>query len=557
MGAITVEHPVVLTIAGTDPSGGAGIQADLKTFTAHRCYGTSVITALVAQNTTGVQAVHPSPAEFIQQQIRSVLEDIDVRAIKTGMLYDTNAIRAIVQSLKSHYTSTFPPLVCDPVCVSTSGHTLLKPDAVESMIEELFPLASLITPNKSEAELILSHKGQHPTAPISSLEDMLIAAKHLLALSPKAVLLKGGHVTTSIADVDAVVAKKGDGSISVVRGGLLGENMEILQIVEQDVSKIPLVVDVLYDGKQTTLFVRPRVDSTSTHGTGCTLSAALVCALSRGADLVEATRQATQYTHLGIETAIPLGKGNGPLNHVHSIMPRLIPPPTPSVPHPFTRLLIESNAEVWKAYVQHEFVVELAKGKLDRACFLHFIKQDYLYLKYYARAYGLLAAKTTTFTGIASATQTILNVIHEVSNHKAFCAKWGISEADLEATAESPATTAYGAFIMDVGLRGDTSALLMAVAACLLGYGEVGLWLKKEAAKANSWVVLEGNPYLAWIESYSGEDYQGAVKTGLEVIEAMAAEDPPSQKRFEEWCTIWGRCTRLEKGFWDMAIGLL
>lgn len=209
------------------------------------------------------------------------------------MLYDTDAIRAVVQTLRSHYlqdgSTPLPPLVCDPVCVSTSGHTLLKPDAVQSMIEELFPLASLITPNKSEAELILSHKSQHSTltpsqSKISSLEDMLIAAKRLLALGPKAVLLKGGHVTTSLADVDAIVAKEDNDDVTVVRGGVLGENMEILQVAEQDMGKIPLVVDVLYDGTHTTMFVRPRIDSTSTHGTGCTLSAALVCALSRGLD---------------------------------------------------------------------------------------------------------------------------------------------------------------------------------------------------------------------------------------------------------------------------------
>ncbi|THH23140.1 hypothetical protein EUX98_g8039 [Antrodiella citrinella] len=506
------EQPAILTIAGVDPSGGAGIQ------------------------------------------LRSVLEDINIRAIKTGALYDTNTICAVVQSLKAHYgTASLPPLVVDPVCVSTSGHTLLQSDAVESLLADVFPLATLITPNKSEAELILSHRNV-PT-PIGNLSDMLVAVKHLLTLGPKAVLLKGGHVTTTMDDIESVVSF--NPGVEIVRGGLLGENMEILQLAEQDTANIPLVVDVLYDGTLTVLFIRPRIDSTSTHGTGCTLSAALACALSRGSDLVEATRLATQYTHIGIETAVPIGSGHGPLNHVHCITPRLIPVPTASNPHPFIRLLIQSNADVWKAYVQHEFVVELAKGKLDRVHFLHFIKQDYLYLKYYARAYGFLAAKSSTFPAISSATQTISNIIHEVTSHKAFCAQWGVTEKELECTPESPATTAYGAWILDIGLRGDASSLLMAVAACLLGYGEVGLWLKKEATKNNSWVVLEGNPYLKWIESYAGEDFQTAVKNGVAVLETMAVEDPPSPKRFEEWCAIWARCTLLEKGFWDMAMGLL
>lgn len=257
------------------------------------------------------------------------------------MLYDATAIRAVVQSLKAHYgSSDLPPLVCDPVCVSTSGHALLQEDAVEIMIEELFPMTALITPNKSEAELILSRKGL--SASIGNLTDMLAAATQLFTLGPKAVLLKGGHVTTTITDVNAVVTSHP--AVQVVRGGLLGENMEILQIAERDVSDIPLVVDVLHDGTQTVLYIRPRIDSTSTHGTGCTLSAAIVCALSRGVDrwyscaeswsdeltlyfisVVESTRLATQYTHIGIETAIPIGSGHGPLNHAHSITPRLIP----------------------------------------------------------------------------------------------------------------------------------------------------------------------------------------------------------------------------------------
>lgn len=218
------------------------------------------------------------------QQLKSVLEDIDVRAIKTGMLYDANSIRAIVQTLNAHYdasNSTFPPFVCDPVCVSTSGHTLLQADAVEIMTDEIFPMSTIITPNKAEAELILTRKGLS-TGTISNISDMLAAAKKLYTLGPRAVLLKGGHLTTTISDVDATAANNPD--IQVVRGGLLGENMEILQIAERDVSQIPLVVDVLYNRVQTVLFVRPRIDSTSTHGTGCTLSAALTCGLSRGLD---------------------------------------------------------------------------------------------------------------------------------------------------------------------------------------------------------------------------------------------------------------------------------
>ncbi|KAJ3487101.1 hypothetical protein NLI96_g3767 [Meripilus lineatus] len=555
LGMAALTPPAVLTIAGTDPSGGAGIQADLKTFTAHQCYGTSVVTALTAQNTRGVQGVHPCPPEFVEQQLDSVLSDIDVKAIKTGMLHDAPVIRAISKALTKRFasnTSLQPPLVCDPVCVSTSGHGLLQPEAVDVLIQELFPITTLLTPNRSEAELLLSRKSLPST--IESLEDMLRAAKDLLSIGPKAVLLKGGHITASPADVERIELSHPD--VKVIRDGLLAQNMEILQIVEGDAMTQSLVVDVLQEHNSTVLFVRPRVDSTSTHGTGCTLSAALVCALSRGANLVDATHQATTYTHLGIELAQPIGGGHGPLNHVHSVMTRAIPLPTKSIPHPFTRMLILSTASVWKSYVEHDFVKQLSQGSLPKECFLHFIKQDYLYLKYYARAYGLMAAKSTSFPSISNSTRIISDVLTEVSNHKKYCLQWGITEQDLENTPESNATTAYGAFILDVGLRGDASKLLMALAACLLGYGEVGLWIKKEASKPKTRVVLEGNPYIHWITEYGGEGYQQAVKLGIDAIEEMARLDPPSPGRLEEWREVWERCTKLEKGFWDMALTL-
>lgn len=197
--------------------------------------------------------------------------------MKTGMLFDSDSIRAIVKTLKAQYADKpMPPLICDPVCVSTSGHALLKPDAVEVMISELFPLASLITPNKSEAELILSCRAL--PSEISTLEDMLTAAKNLLLLGPKAVLVKGGHLTATPQDIECLVSQHP--GIRVVRDGVLSENMEILRVAQAPYSQ--LVVDVLQDAEGTVVYINPRMESTSTHGTGCTLSAAIVCGLSRG-----------------------------------------------------------------------------------------------------------------------------------------------------------------------------------------------------------------------------------------------------------------------------------
>ncbi|OCB91092.1 hypothetical protein A7U60_g1657 [Sanghuangporus baumii] len=647
--SLNAEHPVVMTIAGSDPSGGAGIQvsetrdavADLKTFTALQCFGTSVITALTAQNTTGVDSVFPTPPEFIEKQLSMVLADMDVSAFKTGMLYDAANARAVARGLKDFYKNhedIIPPLVIDPVCVSTSGHTLLEPDAVTVLIQELFPLAKLITPNKAEAELLLAQASAKERKEIRSIDGALDVACSLANLGSCDVLLKGGHLTVSARDMLSFIAiQRANVRLRIEWDGI-EENMEILQIKKLDVDA-PLVIDVLYErasgnntifarrridststhgtgctlsaaiasylargcsvrdavrlasdytyagikaafplgrghgplnhmhsftprilplaSGNTTIFARRRIDSTSTHGTGCTLSAAIASYLARGHSVRDAVRLASDYTYAGIKAAFPLGRGHGPLNHMHSFTPRILPLPSKEDPYPFTRALIRSNADVWKHYVEHPFVRQLGEGTLRRESFVHFVKQDYQYLKYYARAYGLLVAKSRRFADIKPATDTILNVLNEVTMHRSYCSvELGISEVELEMTPESSATTAYGAFILDSGLRGDETLLIITLAACLLGYGEVGLWLNNQAELPDSWVRWEGNPYLRWIEDYSGVHYQNAVRTGLDILEHAAQEDPPSPRRFEQWKEVWGKCTMLEKKFWDMAMEL-
>ena len=323
-------------------------------------------------------------------------------AIKTGMLSNKDVVRAVAHSLKALLPSRRPPLVLDPVCVSTSGHTLLESEheALNVLIEELLPLATVLTPNTAEAEALLLVQrqrqcehgragGETETADtssrrttISSIEDMMHASRELCALGPRAVLVKGGHVAQNdsmhIADAGAailsasVAATKGDSrvdSVAVKWDCLVPReaNMEILfQAAAQGpaVRDFPVVVDVLYavsDGEggggergegrgRHTLFVRPFLDSTSTHGTGCTLSAALACALARETPrthftpcrsrtpakivdsilhmshgtVIEAVEFAATYTHHGIATAFPIGSGHGPLNHMHTLLPRAL-----------------------------------------------------------------------------------------------------------------------------------------------------------------------------------------------------------------------------------------
>ncbi|AOY77455.1 bifunctional hydroxymethylpyrimidine kinase/phosphomethylpyrimidine kinase [Clostridium formicaceticum] len=261
----------LLTIAGSDCSGGAGIQADLKTFSALGTYGMSVITAITAQNTQGVDAVVDIDKTMVKAQIDAIFEDIVVDAVKVGMVSSSEIILQITNSL----LEWLPPfLVVDPVMVSTSGRRLLKPEAKNTLIKELFPITTLVTPNIPEAETILDTK-------IVGIEDMERAAKAIYALGPKGVLVKGGH--------------------------LLGD-----------------AVDIFYDGTTITKFTSPRIYKKNTHGTGCTLSSAIATHLALGFDLVTAISKSKDYVTKAIDCGIAIGKGVGPLHHFHQFYPSTV-----------------------------------------------------------------------------------------------------------------------------------------------------------------------------------------------------------------------------------------
>lgn len=260
----------VLSIAGSDCSGGAGIQADLKTISALGSYAATAITAVTVQNTCGVRAIHPIPADIIKGQIQAVMEDIRPSAVKIGMVNDIAAIHVIAETL-----STYRPqyVVFDPVMVSTSGHRLIEEDAIEVLKNELIPLATLITPNLKEAEVLYNR-------PIHTLTDMEDAASTLLQLGCKSILIKGGH--------------------------LEGNDMTDILLSDKDSSALR--------------YTSQKVESNNTHGTGCTLSSAIATFLAQGLPLAEAVKQAKDYVYNGILHGkdIHIGEGHGPLNHFFS-----------------------------------------------------------------------------------------------------------------------------------------------------------------------------------------------------------------------------------------------
>lgn len=262
--------PIALTIAGSDSGGGAGIQADLKAFSALGAYGASVITAVTAQNTRAVTAVHGVPMDMITAQIEAVLTDLDVNAIKAGMLFSAEIIEAVAGLLSTCQI----PIVLDPVMVAKSGDNLLQRDAVEAMIAHMLPLADVLTPNLPEAATLLG------VSEAATPADVEAQGNALLSLGPKAVLMKGGH---SVGDLCTDLLLRKDGA--------------------------PVVLSA------------KRIKTKNTHGTGCTLSSAIAAGLARGQTVEDATRSAHAYLQGAIAAAdsLSIGSGHGPVHHFHNM----------------------------------------------------------------------------------------------------------------------------------------------------------------------------------------------------------------------------------------------
>lgn len=266
LGGMIMKLKTALTIAGSDSGGGAGIQADLKTFSAHGVYGMSVITAVTAQNTQGVLAIQDIDQEIIEKQLEAVFEDLPVNSVKIGMVSKIETIQAIRNKL-TYYKPEF--IVLDPVMVSKSGHHLLKEESTATLLELLLPLATIITPNLPEAEVIVGRE-------IHTHKEMEEAAVEIYQMGPKNVFIKGGHL-------------------------------------KEDAT------DILYDGEKFTYFKQQRIDTKNTHGTGCTLSSAMASNLALGYSIEESVKKAKEYITLAIEHSLDIGKGVGPTHHFYQL----------------------------------------------------------------------------------------------------------------------------------------------------------------------------------------------------------------------------------------------
>jgi len=252
---------IVMTVAGSDSGGGAGIEADLKTISALGAYATCAVTAVTAQNTLGVQGMHVLPAAFVGRQIDSVMSDMGAAAAKTGMLANEEIVRVVADRVERHHVEN---LVVDPVMVAKSGDRLLAPEAEQALVERLLPLALVVTPNLDEAQWIVGFEVRNEVA-------MARAARAIHEMGPRYVLVKGGHLSGP-------------------------------------------PTDVLFDGHHVHTFAGRRIESRHTHGTGCTYSAAIATELAFGREVVEAVPRAREFVRAAIEHAVPIGRGTGPLN---------------------------------------------------------------------------------------------------------------------------------------------------------------------------------------------------------------------------------------------------
>uniref|UniRef100_A0A2D3V328 Probable thiamin biosynthesis protein thi-4 n=1 Tax=Ramularia collo-cygni TaxID=112498 RepID=A0A2D3V328_9PEZI len=501
----------ILVVAGSDSSGGAGLEADQKVIAAHGCYAMTATAALTAQNTQGVYAIHEVPSAFVQKQIDACYDDVGVDVLKSGMLASLQTVLVLANAMRQH---KIPVSVVDPVMVSTSGAQLLPEKAVKVLCAEVLPLTTICTPNIPEANLMLQKCGKRPID-IRDLDDIKTLAAEVHSLGSQYVLLKGGHLPLT-ADYK----------------------------VAQTEAEKKIVTNVLFGGDSVDVIEFPYQKTKHTHGTGCSLASALACNLALGLDMLESVVAASRYVDAGIKNAVKIGCGSGPINHFHSLQIM------PFAPGGFVDYVLDRYdvQPVWQEYTHHEFVQRMGDGTLPQHLYAQYMIQDYHYLVQFARANSLAGYKAKNIDDIVAAAQIVTHIRNEMDLHINECKGLGMTREMMDQCEESQACTAYSRYVLDIGQSEDWLALQISLLPCLLGYGMIARRLK-EQQRTNP--PKNRNRYLTWIENYVGDDYTSAVKTGCALIETHASKQSPH--RIEELVKIFIHATKMETGFWNMA----
>ena len=472
----------VLSIAGTDPTGGAGIHADLKSFAAHGAYGMAVVTALVAQNTHGVLAVHVPDVAFLRAQLDAVSDDVTVDAVKIGML----GTRAVADEVAAWLVRTQPPVVVlDPVMVATSGDRLLDTDAEEA-VRRLVTHADLVTPNLPELGVLLGEP------PATTWPDAVRQARRLARSSGVTVLLKGGHL---------------DGDVSP---------------------------DAVVDASTVTELDALRVATTSTHGTGCSLSAAVAALRPRRPDWVTAVREAKRWLTGAIAAgeALAVGSGRGPVDHLHHA-------PTLGA-RPFGADAWERAADVRAACDDLPFVRGLADGTLPVERFEHYLHQDALYLAQYSRVLARasqLAPDGDAQVFWAQGSARCLEVERRLHEERLAGTGW--------AGPAGRTTTGYVDHLLGVALTGSYAEVVAAVLPCYVMYADIGARILARAGD------LAGHPYGDWVATYGDPAFAQAAARATELADA-AARDVGAATRARMLAAYLTSCTH-EVAFFDQV----
>jgi len=510
--------PRVLAIAGSDPSGGAGIQADLKSIAANGGYGMAAITALTAQNTQGVRAVHVPPAAFLTAQLDAISDDIGIDAVKIGMLGDA----AVIDAVRSWLEKVRPAVVVlDPVMVATSGDRLLQ-ESAEAALQALLPLADLITPNLAELAILL----KEPVA--ADWSEALAQGKRLAALTGTTVLVKGGHLQggepgdgqAHDADDngpanDANDAGAGCPDALVNTGGLLGQ--------------------------ETVVVPGERIATRNSHGTGCSLSSAMATVQARVGDWEAALREVKPWLlgALREASALDVGTGNGPVHHFHHLQ-HLQGRHGPAVGE-FAAALRAGAAGDLEAIYALDFVRGLADGTLPEHEFAYYLAQDAIYLNGYSRVLARAAAIAPTEAEQlfwARSAQACLEVESEL--HRSW-----LSTRPTASTL-GPVTKAYVDHLLAASVSGSYGVLVAAALPCFWLYAEVGSTLHREFLAGGA---PGEHPYASWLRTYADEDFAAATRQAIEYTDTAARRASESER--EAMALAFRQSSRYEVDFFD------
>ncbi|MFJ5957103.1 bifunctional hydroxymethylpyrimidine kinase/phosphomethylpyrimidine kinase [Paenarthrobacter sp. NPDC092416] len=481
--------PRVLSIAGSDPSGGAGIQADLKSIAALGGYGMAAITALTAQNTQGVTGVHVPPVEFLRQQLDAISNDISLDAVKIGMLGDT----AVIEEVRSWLEKVRPAVVVlDPVMIATSGDRLLR-ESAETALRGLLPLADLITPNLPELAMLLGE----PEAPdwATALEQ----GKRLAAECGNTVLVKGGHLAGTECP-DALVNTSG--------------------LLRQDVLEV----------------AGPRVVTKNSHGTGCSLSSALATVQARTGDWEASLREVKPWllTALTAADTLEVGQGSGPVHHFHHLAQA-------ARPGDFAARLWAAATEELDAIYGLNFIQELQSGALSESQFSYYLAQDAIYLNGYSRVLaraGALAPSEEEQLFWARGSQMCLEVESELHRN------W--LSTRQASTETGPVTKSYVDHLLASSASGSYAVLLAAILPCYWLYAEVGQQLHGAYVEAGA---PAGHPYAEWLRTYADEEFAAATRKAIDYTATAAAS--ASAQEWEAMLEAFAHSCRYETAFFD------